>query len=185
MPDTQIDKALEMAKKVDGIVILDIQVGLSTVQEEMPHLDKYWAEPAVHLALDPEFAMHGGTPPGRVIGTMSAENINWAAQYLAKIVRDNNLPPKILVIHRFTEEMVTGYKRIEPLPEVQIVVQMDGWGFAAKKINTYNVVVYPEPVQFAGLKIFYKNDLKQEPSRLLTPQEILRLTPSPIFIQYQ
>jgi len=185
MPDTQIDKAIAMAKKVDGIVILDIQVGLSTVQEEMPLLDKYWAEPAVHLALDPEFAMHGGTPPGRVIGTMSAEDINWAAQYLAKIVRDNNLPPKILVIHRFTEEMVTGYKRIEPLPEVQIVVQMDGWGFAAKKINTYNVVVYPEPVQFAGLKIFYKNDLKQEPSRLLTPQEILRLTPSPIFIQYQ
>ena len=185
MPDTQIDKAIAMAKKVDGIVILDIQVGLSTVQEEMPLLDKYWAEPAVHLALDPEFAMHGGTPPGRVIGTMSAEDINWAAQYLAKIVRDNNLPPKILVIHRFTEEMVTGYKRIEPLPEVQIVVQMDGWGFAAKKINTYNVVVYPEPVQFAGLKIFYKNDLKQEPSRLLAPQEILRLTPSPIFIQYQ
>jgi len=185
MPDTQIDKAIAMAKKVDGIVILDIQVGLSTVQEEMPLLDKYWAEPAVHLALDPEFAMHGGTPPGRVIGTMSAEDINWAAQYLAKIVRDNNLPPKILVIHRFTEEMVTGYKRIEPLPEVQIVVQMDGWGFAAKKINTYNVVVYPEPVQFSGLKIFYKNDLKQEPSRLLAPQEILRLTPSPIFIQYQ
>ena len=185
MPDTQIDKALEMAKKVDGIVILDIQVGLSTVQEEMPHLDKYWAEPAVHLALDPEFAMHNGTPPGRVIGTMSAEDVNWAAHYLAKIVRDNNLPPKILVIHRFTEEMLTGYKRIRPLPEVQIVVQMDGWGFAAKKINTYNMVVYPEPVQFGGLKLFYKNDTKEEPSRLLTPQEILRLTPSPIFIQYQ
>jgi len=185
MPDTQVDKAIAMAKKIDGIVILDIQVGLSTVQEEMPLLDKYWAMPQVHLALDPEFAMHNGTPPGRVIGTMSAEDINWAAQYLAKIVRDNNLPPKILVVHRFTEEMVTGYKRIKPLPEVQIVVQMDGWGFPAKKINTYNVVVYQEPVQFAGLKIFYKNDLKQEPSRLLTPQEILRLTPSPIFIQYQ
>ena len=185
MPDTQVDKAIAMAKKIDGIVILDIQVGLSTVQEEMPLLDKYWAMPQVHLALDPEFAMHNGTPPGRVIGTMSAEDINWAAQYLAKIVRDNNLPPKILVVHRFTEEMVTGHKRITPLPEVQIVMQMDGWGFPAKKINTYNVVVYPEPVQFAGLKLFYKNDLKQEPSRLLTPQEILRLTPSPIFIQYQ
>jgi len=170
---------------VNGIVFLDVQVGKSTVERELPMLEEYLKMPQVHLALDPEFAMHGGTPPGRVIGTMSAEDINWAAQYLAKIVRDNNLPPKILVIHRFTEEMVTGYKRIEPLPEVQIVVQMDGWGFAAKKINTYNVVVYPEPVQFAGLKIFYKNDLKQEPSRLLTPQEILRLTPSPIFIQYQ
>ena len=185
MPDSQIDKAIAMAKKIDGIVILDIQVGLSTVQDELPLLDKYWAMSQVHLALDPEFAMHNGTPPGRVIGTMSAEDINWAAQYLAKLVRDNNLPPKILVVHRFTEEMMTGYKRIQPLPEVQIVVQMDGWGFPAKKVNTYNVVVYPEPVQFAGLKLFYKNDLKQEPSRLLTPQEILRLTPSPIFIQYQ
>jgi len=81
--------------------------------------------------------------------------------------------------------MVTGYKRITPLPEVQLVIQMDGWGFAAKKINTYNQVIYPEPVQFTGLKLFYKNDLKQEPSRLLTPKEILQLTPSPIFIQYQ
>ncbi len=185
MPDSQIDKAIEMAKKVDGIVILDVQVGLSTLPEELPLLATYLAMPQVHLALDPEFAMHNGTPPGRVIGSMSAEDINWAAQYLAKIVRDNNVPPKILVIHRFTEEMVTGYKRIEPLPEVQIVVQMDGWGFAAKKINTYDTVVYPEPVQFAGLKLFYKNDTKEEPSRLLTPQEILNLIPSPIFIQYQ
>jgi len=185
MPDSQVDKAIEMAKKVDGIVILDIQVGLSTVQDELPLLDKYWALPQVHLALDPEFAMHDGTPPGRVIGTMDAADINWATQYLAKLVRDNKLPPKILVIHRFTEEMMTNYRRIEPLPEVQIVMQMDGWGFAAKKINTYNVVIYPEPVQFTGLKLFYKNDLIQTPSRLLTPQEILQLTPSPIFIQYQ
>ena len=185
MPDTQVDKAIEMAKKVDGIVILDIQVGLSTVQDELPLLDKYWALPQVHLALDPEFAMHDGARPGTVIGTLDARDINWAAEYLANAVRQNNLPPKILVVHRFTEEMVTGYKRITPLPEVQLVIQMDGWGFAAKKINTYNQVIYPEPVQFTGLKLFYKNDLKQEPSRLLTPKEILQLTPSPIFIQYQ
>jgi hypothetical protein len=185
MPDTQIERAIEMAKKVDGIVILDVQVGLSTVQDELPLLETYLAMPQVHLALDPEFAMHNGTPPGRVIGTMDATEINWAAEYLADLVRKNNLPPKILVIHRFTEEMMTGYRRIKPLPEVQMVVQMDGWGFPAKKVNTFNAVVYPEPVQFAGLKVFYKNDLKQDPPRLLTPREILDLTPSPIFIQYQ
>ena len=129
--------------------------------------------------------MRGGSPPGRIIGTLDAKDINWAARYLADLVRKNNLPPKILVIHRFTEGMVTGYKQIEPLPEVQVVMQMDGWGFAAKKINTYNVVIYPEPVQFTGLKLFYKNDLSETPSRMLTPQEILQLIPSPIFIQYQ
>lgn len=185
MSDTQVDKALEYAKEVDGIVILDIQVGLSNLESELPLLDKYWAMPNVHLAIDPEFAMHNGTPPGRVIGTMSAEDVNYAAQYLAKFVREHDLPPKILVVHRFTEDMVTGYTRIEPLPEVQIVMQMDGWGGPARKANTYNTVINPEPVQFTGFKLFYKNDLKEEPPRLMTPAEVLKLTPSPSFIQYQ
>lgn len=185
MPDSQVDKAIEMAKKVDGIVVLDIQVGLSTVQDEVPLLDKYWAMPQVSLALDPEFDMPNNIPPGHVIGTMDAKEINYAINYLSDFVIKNNLPPKILVVHRFTEDMVTNYQNIKPTPQVQVVVQMDGWGFPAKKINTYNAVVYPEPVQFTGLKLFYKNDLTQTPSRLLTPQEVLGLTPSPIYIQYQ
>lgn len=185
MPDTQIDKALEMAKKVDGIVILDIQVGLSSVQEEVPLLRDYLAMPEVHLAIDPEFDMPGNIAPGRVIGTTDAATINWAAEYLADLVRTHDLPPKILLLHRFTEDMITDTHLITPLPEVQIIVQMDGWGSPQRKKNTYYHVVAPEPVQFTGLKVFYKNDLKEDPPRLLTPKEILDLTPSPIFIQYQ
>lgn len=185
MSDAQVDKAIAMADKVNGIVVLDIQVGLSTVEDEVPLLDAYWAMPNVHLALDPEFAMRGGIAPGRVIGSMDASTINWAIQHLSKIVDDNHLPPKILVIHRFTEDMVTNYQNIKPTPEVQVVMQMDGWGGPARKQNTYNSVVAPEPVQFTGFKLFYKNDLKEQPPRLMTPAEVLQLTPSPIFIQYQ
>lgn len=185
MPDSQIDKALEMAHQVNGIVVLDIQVGLSSVQQEVPLVDSYLVRPDVHLALDPEFDMPGSIPPGHVIGTMDATTINWAIQHLSKIVDDNHLPPKILVIHRFTEEMVTNYQNIKPTPEVQVVVQMDGWGSWIRKTNTYNRVVAPEPVQFTGFKIFYKNDLKEDPPRLMTPGEVLKLTPAPIFIQYQ
>ena len=185
MPDSQVDKAIEMAKKVDGIVILDIQVGLSSVQDEVPLLDTYWAMPQVHLAIDPEFDMQGSTPPGRVIGTTDAATINWAIDYLSALVRAHDLPPKILLLHRFTEEMITDYQDIKPTPEVQVIVQMDGWGSPQRKKGTYYHVVEPEPIQFTGLKIFYKNDLKEDPPRLLTPQEVLELTPSPIFIQYQ
>jgi hypothetical protein len=185
MPDSQVDKAIAMAQKVDGIVILDIQVGLSSVMEEVPLLDKYWAMPQVHLALDPEFDMPGTTPPGRVIGTTDAATINAAAEHLAKFVRAHDLPPKVLLLHRFTEGMITNAHLIKPLPEVQIIMQMDGWGSPQRKIGTYNHVVYPEPVQFTGLKIFYKNDLKEDPPRLLTKDEVLKLTPAPIFIQYQ
>lgn len=185
MPDEHIERAIAMANEVNGIVILELQIGLSTFEKEIPRLEKYLSLPNVHLAIDPEFSMKGGEPPGDVIGTVNAADINYAATYLQGLVQKNNLPPKILVIHRFTHEMVTGYKDIQPLPEVQMVMVMDGWGFGAKKINTYKQVIYSEPVQFTGFKLFYKNDLKPPSTRLLTPAEILELTPSPSFIQYQ
>ncbi|OGG93443.1 hypothetical protein A2609_01815 [Candidatus Kaiserbacteria bacterium RIFOXYD1_FULL_47_14] len=185
MPDDQIDHALELANQINGIVFLDIQVALSTLQYELPQLEKYLKMPTVHLAVDPEFSMKFGDPPGSVIGTFDAVDINYAAQYLADIVRDNHLPPKILVVHRFTQKMVTNYADIQPLPEVQIVMDMDGWGSQAKKKGTYNAVIYPEPVQFTGIKLFYKNDLKPPSTGMLTMDEILNLTPAPIYIQYQ
>jgi hypothetical protein len=185
MPDSQIQQALALADQTHGIVILDVQVGLSNVQTEVPLLEKYLKLPNVHLALDPEFSMKSGAKPGTVIGTMDASDFNFAANYLANLVRQNNLPPKILVLHRFTQAMITRYKLIKPLPEVQMVMDMDGWGSPAKKLNTYQQFVYGEPVQFTGFKLFYKNDLKPPSTRILTPSELLKLSPRPLFIQFQ
>ncbi|HEY5382955.1 MAG TPA: hypothetical protein VIJ88_00115 [Candidatus Paceibacterota bacterium] len=185
MPNSQIDHALELAKKVNGIVILDLQVGLSTLPQELPLLDTYLKMPQVEVAIDPEFAMHNGAKPGTVIGSFDATDINYAANYLAKIVDYNNLPPKILIVHRFTGPMVTHYKNITPLPEVQIVMDMDGWGSPSRKLGTYNAFIALMPVEFTGFKLFYKNDIKPPSTRMLTPAEILKLTPQPLFIQYQ
>ena len=184
MPFSQIDSVLAMAEKINAIVFLDIQVGLSTLQDEIPQLEKYLKLPNVHLGIDPEFSMKGGQKPGSVIGVFDATDINYAVEYLEKIAKENNLPPKILVVHRFTQGMVKNYKDIKVKPEVQIVMHMDGWGFPAKKINTYKQFIYREPVDFTGFKIFYKNDIKNN-SRLLTPQELLKLKPQPLYIQYQ
>jgi hypothetical protein len=185
MPDDQIDHALDLAARVQGIVILDVQVGLSTVEHELPLLEKYLKMPQVHLAIDPEFSMKHGERPGTVIGTFDAADINYAAQYLAGLVQQYQLPPKVLVVHRFTQAMVTNYKKILPLPEVQIVMDMDGFGSKAKKYGTYNRVIAPEPVQFTGIKLFYKNDVRPPADGLLTPTEVFKLIPAPIYIQYQ
>jgi hypothetical protein len=185
MPAEQIQKAIDTGREIHGITILDVQVGLSTIQKELPRFEPYLKQADVHLGIDPEFAMHNGQKPGSVIGTMSSADINYVIAYLDKIVTDNNLPPKILVIHRFTEGMVTGSSNIKPTANVQVVIDMDGWGFGAKKINTYKRVAQAEPVQFTGFKLFYKNDLKSPSTRLLTPAEVLSLQPSPIYIQYQ
>ena len=183
MPDSEIDKVLAMAQKINGLVFLDVQVGQSNVQTEVPLLEKYLKLPNVHLGIDPEFAMKSGQRPGTAIGTLDARDINFAAQYLSQLVKDNNLPPKILVVHRFTNPMLTNYQNITPLPEVQIVMNMDGFGGQANKLNTYRQYIAKQPVQFTGFKLFYHNDAARGP--MLTPEQLLKLSPIPVYIQYQ
>ena len=186
MPDEHIEQAYSMTQEIDGIMFLDLQVGLSTLQQELPQFKEYMTRPDVHLGLDPEFAMApSGAKPGTVIGTFDAADFNYAIEWLSEIVREHQLPPKVLVIHRFTQNMVTNYDQIQPTPEVQVVMHMDGWGSRSLKRGTYAQVIEPEPVQFAGLKIFYKNDLKPPSTGIFTPTEALELHPKPVYIQYQ
>ncbi|GAA4328734.1 hypothetical protein GCM10023149_32930 [Mucilaginibacter gynuensis] len=185
MPFKQIDTVLYLAKKIDGIVFLDVQVSLSTIKDELPLLEKYLMMPQVHFGMDPEFSMKDGSKPGKRIGTYDAADINYVSGYLADLVKKYNLPPKILIIHRFTRKMVTNYQNIKLRPEVQVVMDMDGWGEPDLKLGTYRHFIFSEPVQFTGFKLFYKNDLKKEPHRMLTPAELLKYKPAPIYIQYQ
>lgn len=185
MPFKQIDSVLHMAASINALVFLDLQVGFSTVQTEVPLLEKYLKMPNVHLGIDPEFSMKEGSIPGKRIGTFDAADINYVTQYLAKLVKANNLPPKIFIVHRFTKRMVTNYQDIKLRPEVQVVMDMDGWGGPDLKKGTYKYFIADEPVQFTGFKFFYKNDIKNPPKRMLTKQELLQLKPAPVYIQYQ
>lgn len=185
MGNKQIDSVIKIAKMHDGIVFLDLQVALSNIKDELPHIEKYLQMPHVHLGIDPEFSMKDGSKPGKRIGTYDAADINYCSQYLTDLVKKYNLPPKVFVIHRFTRKMVTNYKNIKLRPEVQLVMHMDGWGEPELKKGTYRHFIYSEPVEFTGFKLFYKNDLKKAPNRLMTPEELMKLTPKPIYIQYQ
>ena len=184
MPDTLVEKVYSWAQRRNAVLFLDIQVGKSTVQAEVPRLEQFLKRPDVHLGLDPEFSMKFGDPPGRKIGTMSSTDVNWTVNYLSTLVKANNLPPKVLVVHRFTRNMLTDTKGIRLDPRVQIVIDMDGWGAPWLKFDSYRDYVQREPVQFTGFKLFYHNDTKKgEP--LLTPGELLKVTPKPAYIQYQ
>jgi len=185
MPDEHIERGYSMAKEIDGIMFLDLQVGLSTIQRELPQFREYFTRPEVHLGIDPEFSMKTGDRPGTVIGSFNAADINFTIEWLSEIVRENQLPPKVLILHRFTQDMIQGYQDIRPTPEVQVVLHMDGWGSTDLKTSTYRRVVESEPVQFAGLKIFYKNDLKAPSTGIFTPSAALKLHPKPVYIQYQ
>jgi hypothetical protein len=184
MADTLIEKVYSWAQTRNALLFLDIQVGKSNVQAEVPRLEKFLMRPNIHLGLDPEFSMKSGDPPGRKIGTMSSSDVNWSVNYLSNLVKANNLPPKVLVVHRFTRKMLTDAKGIRLDPRVQVVIDMDGWGGPWLKFDSYRDYIQADPVQFTGFKLFYHNDTKKG-DPLLTPGELLRLTPAPLYIQYQ
>ena len=185
MPFHQIDIIMDWAKPINALVFLDVQVGHSTVKEEVATLEPYLKLPNVHLGIDAEFSLKNGEIPGSKIGTFNADDINDAITILTEIVRKNNLAPKVLIVHRFTQGMITDYKKIKLVPEVQVVMDMDGFGAKYLKKSTYKSYIFREPVQFTGFKLFYKNDTKTGPDGMYTPNELLKLTPKPIYIQYQ
>jgi hypothetical protein len=184
MADTLVERVISWAATRNALVFLDLQVGRSTIQAELPRFRKFLEMPNVHVGIDPEFSMKSGHKPGERVGTYDAADINWVVDYLATIVDEKQLPPKVLVVHRFTRPMVTRASEIELDPRVQIVMHMDGWGAPYLKFDSYRDYVQAEPVQFTGFKIFYKNDSKRGHA-VLTPPEVLALEPAPVYIQYQ
>jgi len=184
MPNWMIDSVLHMADRIHGLVFLDVQVGLSTLQDEVPRLEPYLKLPNVHLAIDPEFSMKTGAVPGTRIGTFDAADVNYCVDFLTRLVHQYQLPPKILIVHRFTQRMLTNYQNIKLRPEVQIVMDMDGWGPKWLKINSYRNFIAREPVEYTGFKLFFKNDTRNG-QPIMTPQEVLSLFPPPVYIQYQ
>lgn len=183
MRDSLINWWCNLAESKGYVMFLDVQVGHSTVQSELQPLIPYLKRPYVHLALDPEFSMHHakeGVVPGKKIGVMDAAEINYAIHTLADIVAQNHLPPKILVVHRFTQSMVTNYREIRPLPTVSVIMNMDGFGPPWLKRDSYEAYERMQPVEFTGFKLFYKND-----HPMLTREQVVKLDPSPVFITFQ
>ena len=180
MDSAFIEKVYGWARSRNAILFVDLQVGQSTLQAELPWIEKFLIRPDVHLGIDPEFAMKNGGIPGRRIGTYDASEINYAIRFLADLVTKHNLPPKVLVVHRFTRGGVTNYQKIQLDPRVQFVMHMDGFGAPWLKRDTYWRDIKAQPVQFAGWKQFSKRRNDDPP----TPrEEILRLWPVPVYIQ--
>jgi hypothetical protein len=184
MSDSLIERVYGWAQRKNALLFIDVQVGHSTLQAELPRLAKFLKRPDVHLGIDPEFSMKTGAKPGTKIGTFDAADVNYASKFLSDLTVSENLPPKILVIHRFTRPMLTNTKNIRLDPRVQIVINMDGWGPPWMKLDSYHDYVYKHPVQYTGFKLFYHNDTKKG-DPLMAPQDLLKLEPKPLYIQYQ
>jgi hypothetical protein len=175
-----IDRMLREARAAGFKLVLDIQTGRSTVLNELAFLAPYLAEPDVYLALDPEFSMGTDGVPGRRIGQMMASEVNDAIAVLEYLIDRHNLPPKILIVHQFTTAMLPDKEKIWSSTDLDVVLDMDGFGSPALKRNTYGTVLRQQSLEFTGFKLFYIQD-----TNILQPSQVLALTPQPAVIIYQ
>lgn len=179
-PATMIRRYLKAARKAKALLILDIQPGHAGFGPEIEHLTRWLREPDVGLALDPEWNVPAGVRPGQVIGTMHADSVNSAARYLSKIVKTYDLPEKLLLIHRFTDDMIIDDHRLQEYPGVQTVVNVDGFGTPSAKVAKYRDFAKRHPNVGAGFKLFYKED-----TDLMSPRSVMALRPRPDVIVYE
>jgi hypothetical protein len=187
MDSALIEKVYGWAKSKGALLFLDVQVGKSTMQRELPPLMKFLERPDVHLGMDAEFSMHYGAEghaPSKRIGQFDAADVNWVSQQLQQLVTEKKIPPKVLVVHRWTKAMISNTSKIQIDPKVQIVMHMDGWGPPWMKFESYRDYIDLEPVEYTGFKLFFHNDTKRKDA-LLTPGELLWLRPRLLYIQYQ
>jgi len=166
----------------NGILLFfDVQMGFREPYEDYSGLEEWIAQPHVHLAIDPEFHLR---PPeemgGEWIGQVTAAEVTEAQNWLVGISEQYNVPPKTLIVHQFHHSMIEQKDEIQPVPGVQLVIDMDGFGPPDLKRQTYQVVITEEPIEYNGIKLFYGQD-----DPLMTPEEVLALDPSPDLMIYQ
>ena len=181
MGDDRLEEYIEAARETGILLFLDLQIGWSDALTETRLLEDALREPFVHLALDPEFATRGrGTAPGVAIGSLGADDVNAVQEYLAELVRTDGLPPKVLVLHQFLRSMLTDVDQYDDVPEVDVTIDMDGWGSPHVKLTKYRRYAVSDYAEYAAIKLFYRWD-----APLMTPARLLALDDPPDLVIYQ
>lgn len=182
MPEAEIAGWVELAREHGFLLFLDLQIGWTDPLASVQRLEPFLEEPFVHIAIDPEFATgRARAAPGEIIGTLRSEEVNEVQSYLGGLVREHGLPKKILVLHQFREFMLWTPEAYDDVSEVEVTIDMDGWGSDFAKLTNYEVFARADYAERSAIKLFYHWDTPD----VLTPAEILGLSGPPDYVIYQ
>ncbi len=96
--------------------------------------------------------------------------LNTVLEWLARIVREEALPQKLLVLHQFRVAMIRGRETVNQPPELAVILHADGQGGLKLRYDTWGVLTTQlgSETPWWGWKSFYDEDLQ-----LATPQQVL------------
>ncbi len=174
---------IDAITEAGGYAVLDLQSGQSDFLKQAKMYEDLLKRPNVGLALDPEWRINPGEVPMQRVGNVEAEEINETSEWLANLVRENNLPQKALVLHQFQVQMIQNRDDLNvSYPELAFVLHADGHGTPEQKFDTWNVIRQElQPEIFMAWKNFYDED-----QPMFTPEQTYEdVQPRPWFVSYQ
>ena len=174
---------IDAITEAGGYAVLDLQPGQGDFLHQAKLYEELLKRPNVGLALDSEWKLNPGEAPLSRVGSASAEEINVVADWLAQLVRENNLPQKAFVLHQFQVAMFPDRENIQTVhPELAYVLHADGHGSPGQKYDTWNVLREGlDPNFFMAWKNFIDED-----QPMFTPEQTyLEVEPRPWFVSYQ
>ncbi len=182
-PIEKIEPWIDTITAAGGYAMLDLQPGRQDFLTQAKLYEPLLKRPNVGLALDPEWRLKPGQRHLVQIGSVDASELNQVSEWLAGVVRENNLPQKVLTLHQFSRSMITNRQALNTNhPELAFLLHVDGQGGQEAKQGTWKLLREDLPPNiFMGWKNFYDED-----SPMLTPEQTVKqVHPLPWFISYQ
>jgi hypothetical protein len=183
-PAEVIDEYLAAARRHNALLVLNVQPGRADFLDDVRALEPWLIEPDVGLALDPEWAVGSNQVPGRNLGWTTGEELNSVASYVSDLVRQHDLPEKVLIYHQFHATSVREEGGLRPHPGVVLIKSVDGVGVPQDKKETWNRLTQNLPHHvYSGFKLFFDEDTRGGP--LMAPADVLGLRPQPSYVLYE
>lgn len=183
--DETMRQYLDAARALNGLLLLDIQPGRADFLPEVQAYEHWLTQPDVGVALDPEWAVEPGVVPGRKFGRTTGAELDGVARYLGNLAETHRLPAKVMVYHQVAATVVRDEALLLRHPGVSVVKVVDGIGSAAAKKATWKTLMTTKPAHvLPGFKLFFDEDTRRG-ADLMTPAEVLALTPAPAYVVYE
>jgi len=177
-----LDRYVAAAHRHKLLLILDFQPGRGEFLPEVRRYERLLLGPGVGVALDPEWKLTASEVPNQVIGTASADAINVVSAYLSRLVSVHHLPQKLFIVHEFQLSELPDRQNIRIRRGLATVLQMDGLGPVATKLDSYRQVMAGAGAFHPGFKVFLRPS--DDPVRM-TPTQIMGVHPRPDYVSYQ
>ncbi len=173
---------VDAAGRAGVYVVLDLQPGRTDFLTQAQRYEELLAEPHVGLALDPEWRLGPDQRHMAQIGSVTDDEVNAVAAWLAGLTRERRLPQKLLLLHQFQTRMISNRGTVDTShDELAVLVHADGFGTPGQKLDTWRAL---RSEALANAWWGWKNFIDED-QPAFTPVETVAVDPTPWFVSYQ